>query len=139
MTTLKEVPNQARRRAGLRCLRYTIPSAVTGTLVVWAVSRLGGVDLVVGTGADARTIGWLDVAVVSALAALAGTLLLAFMANRLEHGRRWWTAVATGVLLLSLSGPLGATTGAAVVTLAAMHVVVWLALVTTAWQWPNLR
>ena len=132
MTTIEHIgTNNSRTGPALRCLAWTVPSAVVGTLIVWVVARLGDVDLVVGSGAGSRTVGWVSVAVVSALAAAAGTLLLALMA-RLPRGRDWWTAVATGVLLLSLGGPLGAANAAAVVTLAAMHVVVWVALVSTA-------
>ena len=132
MTTIEHIDTHVSRPGSpLRCLAWTVPSAVAGTLIVWGVSQLGDVDLVVGSGAGARTVGWVGVAVVSALAATAGTLLLALMA-RLPHGRTWWTAVATAVLLLSLGGPLGAATAEAVIVLAAMHVVVWVALVTTA-------
>jgi hypothetical protein len=126
--------NAPGRRAALRCLAWPVPPAVAGTLIVWGVARLGDVDLVVGTGAEARTVGWVSVAVVSALAAAAGSLLLAVMARRLRRGRAWWAAVATAVLLLSLGGPLGAANAQAVATLVAMHVVVWVALMSTAWR-----
>jgi Family of unknown function (DUF6069) len=133
MTTIEHTTKTSDPGPALRCLAWAVPSAVAGTLAVWVVARLGGVDLVVGSGDDARTVGWVSVALVSALAAAAGSLLLALL-GRLPRGRAWWTAVATAVLLLSLGGPLGAATADAVVVLVAMHVVVWLALVTTAWR-----
>jgi hypothetical protein len=134
MTTTLESPKPVASPGSFRCLLYTVPGAVVGTLVVWAGSRLGDVDLVVGSGDGARTVGWLSVAVTSALAATAGSLLLVAMERRLRNGRVWWTAVATAVLLLSLGGPLGGATTAAVIVLAAMHVVVWVDLVTSAWR-----
>jgi hypothetical protein len=137
MTTIEHTTTSTttgRPGTTLRCLAWSVPSAVTGTLIVWGVARLGGVDLVVGSGAEARTVGWVSVAVVSALAAAAGSLLLALMARRLRRGRAWWAAVATAVLLLSLGGPLGAANAQAVATLVAMHVVVWAALMGTAWR-----
>jgi hypothetical protein len=118
-----------------RRLRLAAPTAwaVAGTLVLWAVAEATGVDLVVGEGADATTIGPVAVVLVSALAALAGTGLLALLERR-PRGRARFTAIATAVLLVSLAGPLGAATNDALTVLLNMHVVVWLALVVTAWR-----
>jgi hypothetical protein len=134
MTTNLGTDRPATSRNTLRCLRYTVPGAVVGTLVVWGVSRLGDVDLVVGTGDSARTVGWLSVAVMSALAAAAGSLLLVFLEGRFRRGRAIWTAIATVVLLLSLAGPLGGANTEAVIVLVAMHLVVYLDLVLSAWR-----
>ena len=118
-----------------RPLRLVPPVAwaVAGSLVLWAVAEATDVDLVVGKGADATTVGPVAVVLVSALATLAGMGLL-FLLERRPKGRVWFTAIATVVLLLSFAGPLGATGNDAVTILLNMHVVVWLALVVSAWR-----
>ena len=87
MTTIEHTTKTSDPGPALRCLAWAVPSAVAGTLAVWVVARLGGVDLVVGSGDDARTVGWVSVALVSALAAAAGSLLLALL-GRLPAGPR---------------------------------------------------
>jgi hypothetical protein len=118
-----------------RSLRLVAPVAwaVAGTLLLWSVAEATGVDLVVGTGAGATTVGPVAVVLVSATAALAGSGLLALLERR-RNGRVWFTAIATAILLLSFAGPLGAVGNDAVTVLLNMHVVVWLALVVTAWR-----
>jgi hypothetical protein len=135
MTTTLESPTTARPRNPIGCLKVTVPSAVGGSLAVWVVSRLGGVDLVVRTGDTTRTVGWLSVLVASAVAAAAGTALLAFLEPRVRRARTIWTWLATAGYLVSLvAGPLSATTTTAAICLAAMHTVVWVALVGSAWR-----
>jgi hypothetical protein len=107
--------------------------AVAGTLILWGVAEATGVDLVVGDGADATTVGPVAVVLVSALAALAGPGLM-FLLERRPRGRAWFIGIATLVLLLSLAGPLGAASKDAMTILLNMHVVVWLALVVNAWR-----
>src|SRR4051794_1086672 len=73
MTTVKEdLKNTA---APWQCWAWSVGSPVVGALVVWGVSRLGAVDLTVGSGDQRRTVGVLSVLVASALAGLAGTSL----------------------------------------------------------------
>lgn len=103
-----------------------LAGAAAAGLIVWALSvHLAGVDLTVGTGPPARTVGPLSVVVAALVAGGAGWALLAFMQRRSAHGRRTWRIVATVVLVLSLLGPwVSGATGAVLVTLIAMHVVV---------------
>jgi hypothetical protein len=120
-----------------RCWAWSIGSSVVGALVVWGVSRLGGVDLTVQNGDETRTVGWLSVLVASALAAAAGTALLRILQRQqgAESGRKVWTWIAGVVFLVSLGlGPLSATTATAMITLSAMHLVVLIALIGAAWR-----
>src|ERR1700709_2696290 len=70
-------------RAGVRFRRAaTVLAAIAGALLVWLVADpLAGVDLTVGTGASARTIGPGVVVLVSALAGL-GSVGLALLPAR---------------------------------------------------------
>jgi hypothetical protein len=120
-------------RSRLARLVAPLAWAVSGTSLLWLAARATDVELVVGEGDGARTVGWAAAVVTGLLAALAGVGLL-FLLERRPKGRAWFTAIATVVLLLSLAGPLGAATGAARTILLDMHVVVWLALVVTAWR-----
>jgi Family of unknown function (DUF6069) len=124
--TVTATPPRTTDRPLLRCLAVTVPSAVAASLTVWAVSRLGAVDLVVRSGDATRTVGWIDVAVASAVAAAAGTALLYVLRRRLRHGRAIGFWLATVFLVLSIvAGPLSATTTTAAAVLATMHAVVW--------------
>jgi hypothetical protein len=87
-----------------------------------------GIDLAVRSGGDVRPVGLVSVIAVSLLAAVAGGLTHR-LAGRWTHGPRVWTVVAAIVLVVSLTGPLGATTAAAGAVLAAMHLVVGLTVI----------
>jgi hypothetical protein len=134
MTTLGTSPARGRTRA-LRCGQVAVVSSASSALVVWALARAAGVDLVVRSGGGTRTVGWVSVLVASTIATLAGLALLALLDARLDRGRQVWTGVATGVFLASLvAGPAAATGPAAGVSLGAMHAAVWLVLLQTAWR-----
>ena len=135
MSTVTEVRNETPDQ--LRCWAWAVGSSIGGTLVVWAGSRLGAVDLIVKQGDTTRTVGWSSVLVASAVAALAGMLLLRLLQRRFgaERGRTIWTAVAVVVFLVSLLlGPLSATTATGVICLSIMHLVVLVALAGSAWR-----
>jgi cytochrome bd-type quinol oxidase subunit 2 len=135
MSTVSEVRNDAQGQ--LRCWAWAVGSAMVGTLTVWAVSRLGDVDLIVKQGDTTRAVGWPSVLVASAVAALAGMLLLRLLQRRSgeRRGRTIWTVVAVVVFLVSLLlGPLSATTATGAICLSIMHLVVLVALAGSAWR-----
>jgi hypothetical protein len=87
------------------------------------------VDLAVRTGDVVQPVTGGSVAATALVAGLAATLsawLLTRIAPR--RCRTVWTVLASAVLLVSLLGPLGATSPAAVVSLVALHLLVGLAL-----------
>lgn len=115
--------------APVACYAAALLSPVGGALLAWAVGRfVGRVDLVVGRGADAHTVGPGSVLAVSLVAALAALGLAAVLARTARRPRRTWVAVATIVFLVSLLGPLAGATATAQWQLAALHTVVALAL-----------
>ncbi|MFK3979025.1 DUF6069 family protein [Micromonospora sp. NPDC050397] len=130
MTETFEVRRSAARGSGAR-RAVTLAAAAVSALAVWTVAvPVAGLDLTVGAGADARSIGPAAVALVPILAGGAGWALLAWLERRRPDGRRVWRFTAWAVLALSLVGP--ATAGAAagvVATLVAMHLVVAVTLV----------
>jgi hypothetical protein len=126
MTTTTAHPT----RTSLSRNAITVAGATAGALVLWAVeTRLLGVDLAVGTGDVVQPVTGVSVAATALVAGLAATLtawLLVRVAPR--HCRTGWTVLASVVLLVSLLGPLGATSPAAVVSLVALHLLVGLTL-----------
>jgi hypothetical protein len=118
-------------RISLSRTAITIAAATVGALVLRAVeTRLIGVDLAVRTGDVVQHISAVSVAATALAAGLAGSLtawLLARLAPR--RCRTVWTVLASAVLVISLLGPLGATSAAAVVSLMALHLLVGLTLV----------
>jgi hypothetical protein len=140
MSTLQE---DTQSTAGSwQCWAWSAGSPVVGALVVWGVSRLGDVDLTVGSGDQRRTVGVLSVLVASALAGLAGTALLRMLQHQQGtiQGRKVWTAIAGVAFVVSLLlGPLSAATATGMITLACMHLVVLVALLGSAWRRPAWR
>jgi hypothetical protein len=130
MTEMINTDHQTVRRPGVRGA-VTLVAAAAVALVVWAVSvPLAGVDLTVGSGAAAQSVGPASVVVVPILAGGAAWALLAFLDGRLRNGRRVWRFTAWTVLAVSLLGPAG--TGAsrgALGTLITMHLVVGVTLI----------
>ena len=118
-------------RTSLSRNTITVVGATVGALVLWVVeARLLGVDLAVRTGDVVQPVTGISVAATALVAGLAATLtawLLARIAPR--RCRTVWTVLASAVLLVSLLGPLGATSPAAVVSLVALHLLVGLTLV----------
>jgi hypothetical protein len=122
MTIIQEVPTMT-ARSWQRRLAATSLMATTAAVTVWAVAELAGVHLAVRSGGEVRPVGLGSVIVVSLLAAVAGGLTHR-LASRWARGHRVWQVVAAVVLVLSLTGPLGATSMAAGAALAGMHVLV---------------
>lgn len=117
-------------RTSLARNAITVVGATAGALVLWVVeTRLLGVDLAVRTGDVVQPITGVSVAAIALVAGLAATLtawLLTRVAPR--RCRTVWTILASAVLLVSLLGPLGATSPAALVSLVALHLIVGLTL-----------
>jgi hypothetical protein len=108
-----------------------IAIAAAAGLAVWTLAvPLAGVDLTVGSGAAAQTVGPVAVVTVSLVTGAAAWALLAFLQARFRHGRRAWQIIAGVVLVLSLLGPAGmGASGAALAVLIAMHLAVGAVLI----------
>ena len=126
MTTTTAQPT----RTSLSRNAITVTGAAVGALALWLVeTRLIGVDLAVRTGDVVQPVTGVSVVATALVAGLAATLS-AWLLTRLapRRCRTVWTVLASAVLLISLLGPLGATSAAAVVSLVALHLLVGLAL-----------
>lgn len=100
-------------------------AAAVAAGVDWiTVTQLAGVDLAVGSGSGARQVGLVSVIVCALIVTLAASGLLRFLETRTAHARPIWTAVALVVGLLSLAGPLGASSLQAGLALVSLHAVV---------------
>ena len=126
MTTTTAQPT----RTSLSRNAITVIGAAVGALALWLVeTRLIGVDLAVRTGDVVQPVTGVSVVATALVAGLAATLS-AWLLTRLapRRCRTVWTVLASAVLLVSLLGPLGATSPAAVVSLVALHLLVGLTL-----------
>lgn len=103
----------------------TVLAAMSAASVLYAVAGpLLGIDLAVRAGAGVQRVEALAVPVASVLIGLAGWGLLTLLGKVTTKAATTWRVIAGVVLAVSLLGPLGATSPAAGVTLAAMHLVV---------------
>ena len=100
-------------------------------LAVWlAAVPVAGVDLQVRMSDTTRDVGPVSVVVSALLAALAGLDCLAVLRRITKRPVRAWTILASAVLVVSLSGPLGqAADTSATVILVAMHLAVTAVLI----------
>jgi Family of unknown function (DUF6069) len=105
--------------------------AAAAGLAVWLVSGpVGGIDLIVGTGASARTVGPPSIIFAAVVAGCAAWALLAVLERHVRRGRRVWQVTTWTVLVLSLLGPLSAgASGMVLGALIAMHVAVGATLI----------
>ncbi len=116
-------------RRGRRRLAVLGVTVLAG-LATWAVVvPVLGVRLAAQTGPTVTVIGPVAVAVAAAVVGVAGWLVLALLERVTVHARRVWTVLAGVVLVLSLLGPLGGVGGAAIGSLAALHLVVGLTII----------
>lgn len=119
-----------RTRISLSRTVIAVAGATVGGLALWLVeTRILDVDLTVATGTGTQPVTAVAVVLVAVVAGIAGAvtarLLTRFGGHRV---RTVWTVLAAVVLTASLLGPLGATSPAAVLSLAALHLVVGLSL-----------
>jgi hypothetical protein len=99
----------------------TVAAAVLAGVSVWTVAGpLAGVRISVHD----QEVGVAQVAIVSLLAGLAAWVLFAVLDRLTSRSTPIWTVIAATVLALSLTGPLGATSTAAGITLACLHLLV---------------
>lgn len=105
-------------------VQVALVAAGVGALVWVGATRLGGVDLAVGSGTSSHGVGLVSVVVTALVVALAGGGLLRVLERRTARGRRIWTAVAVWVWVLSFAGPLGARHMSGGLVLAGLHLAV---------------
>ncbi|UNX53262.1 DUF6069 family protein [Georgenia sp. TF02-10] len=121
-TSVSSSPGHGVRRRRVTAAATILAAAAAG-LLAWAVAApLAGVPLVVpGAG---QAVGSPSV-VVAALVGGAAAWLLLVVLRRFRRGLTAWTVIAGSVLAVSLAGPpLSGVTGAALLVLEVMHVVV---------------
>jgi hypothetical protein len=104
-------------------------AAVVAGVATWSVWTVAGAELTVDTGSGPRRIGVLTVAVTALLVAAAASGLLRLLETRLSSGRRAWLVVAVAVWVLSLLGPMAATSAETLAALVSLHVVVGVVVV----------
>ena len=102
-------------------------AALVIALAIWALARLLGVDLIVGKGPDATTVGAADVLVTVVLAGLAAWAVQKLLARRGAAG--WWPFVGSTALAISIIGPTWLAYGMASVVLIGMHLAVGFVLI----------
>ena len=124
-TLSRHEPNTLRRNT------FTVLLALVFAVAVWWVStHLLHIDLAVRSGDRFQNVGLASVLAVSLGSGLVGWLVAALLCRLAPHRASIaWPVVATVVLLLSLLGPVGGATPAAVTTLALLHVLVGVTLV----------
>lgn len=101
-------------------------SSAVCAFVTWLVLvPWGGVDLTVaGSTGDIQRIGPVAVVIAALVAGLAGVGSLRLLERWTSRPLTIWTVAAAVILILSLLGPLGATSAAAAGSLLALHGVV---------------
>ncbi len=104
---------------------FTVLTAMSAANATWALTAVGaGIDLTVHQGDGIVRVDALHVTVVSLGVGLAAWFLLERLERRLVRARFVWWLSACGVLVVSLTGPLTATTTAAAAVLVALHLLV---------------
>lgn len=130
METINEAPSVAKvhtchwwQRHNTRWL--TVLAAMSAASLLYAIAGpLLGINLEVRAGTGVQTVEGLAVLLSSLLAGLAAWGLLTLLRKRTAKGTTSWRVVAALVLVVSLLGPLGATSLAAGAVLVALHLVV---------------
>ena len=100
-----------------------VVAATVVALGGWLAWQVAGVDLTVRSADQVREVGAGSVGVTAVLASLAGVGLIRLL-NRRGSGLSTWTVIAGVVWAVSMLGPIGATTLAAGLGLASLHLLV---------------
>jgi hypothetical protein len=109
-----------------------VGATVICAMVLWTSTRLADLELAVEQGGDAIAIGGWAVALTAGVSALVGLAVLRLLEQATPRALAIWTALAVVVTLLSLVGPLAATTAAARGTLISLHTVVAAVVIASA-------
>lgn len=122
----RHVPRAVTRR---RVPRWSVPlGAAVVAAVVLLVGTALGVDPEVRSATGTQTVGVIAAVVAALVVGYAAwgvrALLGRLLSRRADGGERAWLVTCGVVLLVSLLGPLGAVTPAAVVLLAVEHLAV---------------
>jgi len=121
-TTAARREAQATNQVGRRAL--AVVSGPLAAAALWAVEvPLMGAHLGIRfPHGPVQVVGAAPIVAASLVAALAGWALLAFLESRTGQARRTWTALALGLLVVSLALPLAAATSAiGAVALVGLH------------------
>lgn len=103
----------------------TVAAAVICALLTWTLAtRLGGVVLEVRDASGSRPVDAFAVVAVATLAGLLGVVSLRVLERLTSRALPIWLSIAILAALISLLGPLAATTAAAAGTLLTLHGVV---------------
>jgi hypothetical protein len=105
-------------------LLVALAAAGVAAAIWWLVTRVGSVELSVGSGSEAREIGLVSVVVTAFMVTMAAAGLLRMLQRRTGHALAIWGWVSAAVLALSLVGPLGASTLSAGLCLVGLHLAV---------------
>jgi hypothetical protein len=104
-----------------------VAAALAVALGIWALAGMLGVELIVGKGQDASSVGATDVLVTVVLAGLAAWGVQRLLAR---HGAaRWWPFVGSTALAISIIGPTWLADDMASVVLIGMHLAVGFVLI----------
>ena len=131
MGTQTETSASTARTTTRNARALTVVAAAALGLLAWLVlGPIAGIDLDVRTGSSGtQQVGPVSVVATGLLVGLAGWGLLAVLERRTAKARTAWTVTAAVVLLLSLTGPLGAVTTAGKLSLVVLHLVVGVVLI----------
>jgi hypothetical protein len=132
MTTSTETRTGTGTSPPLSADGWGVVAAVVSALVAWGSARLADVELAVERGGDVQEIGGVAVALVAGVSALLGLTTLRLLERRTSLALPAWTGLAVLVTLVSLLGPLGATTAAGTGALLSLHGVVAGAVIAAA-------
>ena len=120
--TVRSVPEQ---RVGTWRDDWPVAVVAAGAAaLVWVAATSAGVQVEVGSGSGTRDVGLVSVIVTALVVAVAGAGLLRVLERRTSGARRLWTTVAVVVWVVSLLGPVGASSVSAGLALGALHLVV---------------
>ena len=124
-TSLPETTSCPPPMARVRRRRWlTVLGAMSAANAGWAIAVQSGVDLTVERGSGTTHVGPLAVTLTSLGVGLAAWLLLELLERWTRRPQLIWRFVAGTVLVLSLTGPLAATTEAGLTVLVGLHLVV---------------
>jgi hypothetical protein len=110
-----------------------VAGAAVAAVVAWlCAAQLAGIDLTVSLSGDEQHVGGVAVAVSTVVVGLIGIVALRVLERLTSAALKVWTVVALAVALVSLLGPLSATSPAAKGTLIGLHAVVSVIVIVTA-------